>query len=84
MVSDMPSRAEELEPLHADFGEQAALARNRCGQDDIKGADAIGRDDQNATRRRALPRNGVQVANLALTPVRQRQVSADQRLAEVP
>ena len=46
MVGYEPARAEELEPPHADLRQQAALAGNRRGHDDVKGADSIGGDDE--------------------------------------
>ena len=84
VIAEVP--ADHVEPETADLGEHDALARHAVGHDHVECADAVGgNDDQRVGGARRIGTGGqcafVDVANLALTPIGQRQIGLHDRLA---
>ena len=83
MIADDAERSNEAEPRGADLRQQAPLAGDRRGQDHIKGADSISRDNEQALRSIPLSRQGIKVTDLPFSPARQRQIASDHRLGTI-
>ncbi len=66
MGSTQAAGLDETEPERGHFGEQPPFAGDGCGEDDVKGGEAVGGDHENASGRLAGSRDSVDVADLSL------------------